>query len=1109
MTTISTFRIQDAFLARIIFLILAVLTGMSAIQAQETSGGLSGKVIDPNRQPLAGVTVVLVHLPSGTSYSTLTNGKGSYNFINLRIGGPYKITSSMIGMNGREKDSINISLGPSQVLDLVMTESLKSLTEVVVTATKSGTTKTGAGTNINAAQLRNLAASSRSFQDYTRLTPQFNGNSFAGTNFRYNNVTIDGAINNDAIGFSPSTGGQTGTSGQPGSSTRTNPISIDAIQDVQVYLAPYDVKIGNFTGGSINAVTRSGTNEISGSVYGFGKNSTLTGPDHFGQTGKLPSTFHELQTGFRVGFPIIKNKMFFFTNFEITRRVDPITQTDASAASAGILTPQDAFNIRHLLKDSLRFDPGTSGAYTIHSNSTKLFNRLDWNISSSTQLAIRSNIVRSDATNLTRDDQNFRFSGLDYRQVNNQNATVLELRSRFSPVVSNSLILGYSSIHDYREPSSDPYYPQIQIGGNTAGTTILLGTDREASIFNMKQKTIEFTDNLTIFHNNHTFTFGTHNELYGITYGFVNSPNGRIDYPNVASFLAGQPGRIRGNFNYQTQDRDYIVGHPSAVFNVDMFSLYGQDEIRLGDNLRLTPGLRFDLAIVPDKQPYSIKTANATADPNFGNSYSYTKPSAIKEDYFNKIQLSPRIGFNWRPNGSQHLLVRGGSGLFTGRIPFAWLGYSFYNNGNTYGAFDRNNYTYVNDLSNGLVARSPNPQTDPRRPSRTGIAQWASLENGSAALNNNGQTQVDLVDNHFKMPQVWRSSAALEYTTEGGYKFTAEGLFTKTIEDLKFQQVNLRDSATFYQYDRLHQQPIYNGRTADPGFTAVYLLSNTKQGYRYSGTLQINKTYQGGFSLTAAYTYGKSYDVSNGIRNSMESNWQLNQSLNPNNPTLAYSNFDIRHRIISGLNFLRRYGRWSSNFNLFLSAASGQPFTYGFVNTSIQNTGQQVSLAYIPKAEEFSRFFQDGNITSPTGTVQFKTARDQAVEFFRYIRSIPYLYKRLGQFTERNGARTPWNVNADFRFAQEFNLSRSGKGKQVITLTCDILNLSNLLYKEWGRVYFVSDLFNSTASVGLTPIGKTPVAGYPIYTWYQPASPYQTDYFASRWQMQFGLRYSF
>ncbi len=1085
-----------------VLIILICLVSKTSF-AQVTSASITGKVSDSKNAALPGVTIQVVNTGTGTRYSSQTNAEGRFTIPNINPGGPYTITATYVGFRKKEETDVNLSLG-SSTHNFVLADESTQLQTVVVKGTQGGT-KTGSSTRVSAAQLRTLPSISRSLQDFTRTTPQSNNNSFLGTNFRYNNVTLDGAINNDAIGFSPSLGGQGGTSGQPGSSTRTNPVSIDAIQDIQVYLAPYDVKIGNFLGGSINAVTRSGTNDVSGSVYGFGRNASITGRNKAGDNSKLPSSFHEYQTGFRLGFPIIKNKLFFFTNEELTRRQDPVILA-AGSSDMPIINQTQAQQISDYMKSAYGVDAGSYNNYNIYSRSNKFFNRLDWNINDKNQLSVRNNTITSQATNLERDQQNFRFGSIDFKQVNNQNSTVAELKTRFNSSLSNSLIVGYSSIHDFRDPLSNPAIPQIEIASN--GGTIFAGTDREASIFNMKQKTFEFTDNFTLIKDNHTFTFGTHNELYNITYGFVNSWNGRVAYSSVDDFLNNRPNRVRTNYNYTDNSRDYIMANPPAKFNVDLFSLYGQDEIQIGDNFKITPGIRLDMANMPNKQPLSVKTTNAPTDPRYGTTYTYTQPKDIHNDFLGQVQISPRLGFNYDVNGDQSFIVRGGTGVFTGRIPFAWLGYSYYNNGVTYGAFDKR-YTY-----SGTSVVTPAAGSDPIRDALTGKGEAGYAQRQGVNINDNtGATQVDLIDNNFKMPQAWRSSLAFDYKTDDQWRFSVEGIYTKVIHDLQFKHINLVDNPIYMPYDVNHQQPIYRPVAAptaanpaattqaiNPLYTNAYLLTNTNKGYRYSITGQVGKSFPLGLDLSAAYTYGVSKDITNGIRNSMESNWQLNQALNPNNPDLAYSNFDIRSRIVATANYrLKWQNGWASNISLFFNASSGTPYSLGLVNTTIDGTAQAVSLIYIPKAGETANFFAN----TPTGQAQ-------AAAFDSYIDGDKYLSGRRGQFTERNGARTPWNYQADMRFAHDFNIMSAGKHKHTITFTYDIINLTNLLNKDWGIQYFSPNTFNSTSSVGLKLATAGTATTYPQYTFSQGnVTSYSKDLFASRWQMQFGLRYSF
>ncbi|WPU99854.1 carboxypeptidase regulatory-like domain-containing protein [Mucilaginibacter sp. cycad4] len=1100
---------------KLYFIILTlIIIGVGGVaNAQITTSVLTGKVTDQKGTTLPGVTITVLNTSTGTRYGAQTNGDGRFSVNNINPGGPYTVTATFIGYKKDEKSDLTLQLG-NATLNFVLQDETTTLQEVKVKAS-AGPAKTGASTRIGQNQIRTAPSINRSLQDLTRNTPQSNNNSFQGTNYRYNNVTLDGAINNDAIGFSPSLGGQNNASGQVGSSTRTSPISLDAIQDIQVYVAPYDIKIGNVLGGSINAVTRSGTNNFSGAVYGYGRGSFMVGPNNAaaasGGDGSKLNDFHDYQAGIRLGFPIIKNKLFFFTNEEIARRQDPVIRGLDHNGASNILSQADGDKLVTAFKSFTGgLDPGTYNNTTIFSNSNKFFNRLDWNIDDHNQLTIRNNTISSKATNLERDQQNFRFSGIDYTSHNNSTSTVAELKSRFNSSLSNSLVLGYSNVHDYRDPNSDPSLPQIEITGRTPGTTIFMGTDREAAIFDMHQKTAEFTDNLTWTKGKHTFTFGTHNEFYNITYNFVNSWNGRVAYSSIDDFIANNPSRVRTNFNYTNNTRDYILANPSAKFKVNLLSLYGQDEIQLTDNFKLTVALRADYADVPNKQPLSDKTTNAPVDPNYGNTYTYTKPRDIKQNYLGNIEWNPRVSFNYDLNGDQSVVLRGGSGFFTGRVPFAWFGYAFYNNGRTYGAYD------VKAPSSGISGQTLG--TNPVQTAANGELNYVNKQIPAVNTSASGATQVDMIDNNFKMPQVWRSSLAVDYTTDDQWKFTGEGIYTKVIHDLKFQQVNTLDQVTYYVYDTQKQQPIFNNTATalnkgkiNTAYTNAYLLSNTSEGYRYSLTAQIAKNTQfsptSALNVSVAYTFGHSKDVTNGIRNSMESNWQLNQALNPNNPGIANSNFDIRHRIVSNLNFKHDWDaaqKYTANFTFFFSAQSGNPYTYGFYPNAIDGTGQQVSLAYIPKHGETVNFFSD--------IVGGQTATQQAAAFDAFIDKNSYLSSRRGNFTERNAAFTPWNNQLDFRFTQDFKFG--GKHKQMITFTYDVINLTNLLNKKWGQYYFSANTYNSTSSVGLTPAkGGTPSfenapTTYPKYVFKDPGVPYSVDLFASRWQMQFGVRYS-
>lgn len=1060
----------------------ALFLFVGSIFAQITTSSVSGKVKNGD-SAITNADIVLKHLPTNSVYRGTTDKQGRFSFENLNSGGPYQIVIKSNSYQDYVNSQIQLVLGDNDLSNITLEKAENQLQEVVIKNAKSSGKNNG--TDINQKQVNGLPLINRGIQDVTKLVPQSANNSFAGTNFRYNNVTIDGSINNDAIGFSPSLGGQSGTSGMPGSSTRSNSISLDAIQDIQVYIAPYDIKLGNFLGGSINAVTRSGTNKVSGSVYTYARNAPLTGPNNAGDGSKMPKSFGDYQVGFRLGMPIVKDKLFFFTNMEYAERKDPVFynagQTDANGNLTAVLDNAAAQQLSTYVKTNYGFDAGSYDAYTNFAISRKYFNKIDWKINEVHALSLRNNTVISEASNLERDGANFRFSSMDYTQKNISSSTVLEFKSHFNNHLSNSFIASFSAIKDYREPrSNNILFPQTEIGYN--GGTIFLGNDREATVFNMKQNTTEFTDNLTYKVGNHTLLIGTHNEFYDINYGFVNALNGRVSYKSLADFYANSPARVRGTYPFDGSSRDAIFNNPYAKFKVNLYSAYVQDEIRIGSKLKVVPGVRVDYADIPYKPKLSTQVQNSVADPNYGTTYNYTPLSQIKNNFFSTALVSPRIGFIYNVTDDKSLVLRGGSGVFTGRIPFAWLGYAYYNDGVGYASFDKNNLTaaQVAAAGNPLVANGLNGYHDAVP-----------------------KVQADLIDNNFKMPAVLRNSLAIDKVVNG-YKFTVEGIYTKVIRDLIFQQVNKTDNPTYFSYDIKKEMPIYSSNI-NPAFSNAYLLSNTNKGFRYSVTEMVSKTYDFGLNFMVAYTYGDSRDVTNGIRNSMESNFQMNQSLTPNNPQVATSNFNIKHRIVSNIGYAVNFSKNNTlSTNLYFNAQSGNPFTWGFVNATLAGTGQAAGLAYVFKdAAESAKYIGVSSAGVPSAT-----APQQVADYETFVKNNSYLNSRRGTFTQRNGDLTPWNIQADLKIMDEIKIDK----EQRLEFSFSIANVGNLINKNWGKSYFVPNTYNSTASIGLTKSGNLGGVGTgdPVFTFKTPSStPYTIDQLASRFQGQFGVRYSF
>jgi len=1085
---------------RLKLLFILCITGtlfMNSSVAQETAATLSGRVTDAKGSVVQGASIIVKHEPTGYSTGTQTNAKGIYVIPNLKVGGPYTIKISFTGFQEQTIDNINLTLGNNPDLNIDLKQDDKTLKEIVVVG---GRRASSSGINVGREQLKVLPSIGRSLGDFTRLTPQSNNNSFAGSNFRYNNLTVDGAINNDAIGFSNSFGGVSGggQSGAAGAGTRTNPYSLDVIQEVQVQLAPYDVKLGNFTGGSVNAVTKSGTNEFHGSVYGYGRTQALVGKSVDGLKTKIGSDFHDYQYGVTIGGPIVKNKIFFIVNFEQTRRQEPTFYNVGDPGAA--ITATEAQQIAAQFQ-SKGYDPGSYlGHYKIFTNSDKLFSRLDFNLNSNNTLTLRAIYTNGWGNNLERSSTNFQFGSTDFTQHTKNINLVGELKTKISYNLNNQLNISYINVHEYRDfPGTLSPFVDIDNG------RIWAGTWREASIYNMRQKTIEISDNVTLTSGINKFTFGTHNELYDLSYGFINSWNGRWEYSRgVNSFLADNPSRVRGAFTTDASklpnDRNAIYNNPPNPFKVYLLSAYAQDEISLTRKFKITPGLRIDYSTVGN-QP-SLDPAINTTNPNYVSSnptYSNTPFSQLTDKYLGKATFSPRLGFNFDVKGNGSLIIRGGTGIFVGRIPFAWMGYGYTLSGSTYGNIDWNG---INGSTKVPLAINP-----------YGLKDTVTKYGGASR---SATREIDIVDNNFKLPTVWRSNIAADIKLGNGYKLTVDFLYTKTIYDIKFQQINLKDSVSYFSTGPT-QTPVYIGGKYNSQFSNVYFLTNTKDGYRYNLTAQISKvtnnikvgSHKLNLNWSAAYTYGYSKDVSNGIRNSWESNYNLNPSISPNNSQLAYSNFDLRHRIVATISGTFVWNEMNAtSLSFFYSGQSGNPYSIIYQSAPFGN-GSNAPLPYIPRDQNDINLKDNGTYT----------AAQQWADLSNFIEGDPYLKTRKGQYAERNGLRTPWVHDVDMKLMHEFKLSKTNK-QHALQISFDVFNVLNLLNNSWGHVNFVTNVNNYTANFlkfVADANGKAPGApstGYqPTFNFVRPNGInnhyYTLDPINSRWQGQLGVKYTF
>jgi hypothetical protein len=1053
---------NKSLLLKIVVLLFVFVGSIGAVNAQITTSTLTGTVKDA-KGPLPGASIKATHVPTGTVYTLITNADGRYTITNMRPGGPYKIEFSYIGYNPEVVSDLTLKLGDPYALNVVLNDDSKALSEVVVTGTRDATfnsKKTGASTNISKEQLQNLPSLSRSLQDFTRLTPQANGNSFAGANNRFNNISIDGAVNNDVFGLA--------SSGAPGGQANTQPISLDAIQEIQVVLAPFDVTLGNFAGGGINAITRSGSNTVEGSAYFYGRNQNSIGKSVDGLRTKA-ADFYNTTYGLRFGAPIIKDKLFLFVSGEMGRIQTP---TALNVGDPGaVLSATDAATISNTLQTRYQYDAGSVSAIDTKTQNDKLFVRLDWNINSKNQLTLRHNYISAFDDNITRSTTQFRYGNNAYKFNNTQNVSVLELRSSISDNVSNNLILGYQRIRDSRSTAGQ-LFPQIQINniGGISGNSVLVGSERSSTANELDQDIVEITDNVKIFANKHTFTFGTHNEFFKFRNLFMNNFAGSYTYSNLNDFV----NNAKPNVAAATYSR--IPGNPtpSATFDAAQLGFYFQDEIEAFQGFKLIAGLRADVPLFFDEPG-----ANPLIASTFPTQRTDQAPSG-------RILISPRLSFNWDLTGDRSIQLRGGTGLLTSRAPFVWLSNQFTNSGLLYGAVNATNGTgtFVPDPANQQAAGGAVPTYE-----------------------------VNLVNNNFKLPQVFRSNLAADFKLPLGILATLEGLYSKTINNVIYKNLNLKPAIGTINAGitgGADQRPLYNYPAAtgkvNSTFTNVYYLDNTSDGSTYNLTAQLQKSFSTGLFLSGSYTYGKSEDVNSGASSTASSNFGFLQIVNdPNNPELAYSNFDVRHRITGALGYSIKYGKqktFATTFSMFYVGKSGSPFTYLYFGDLNQDGNNQNDLFYVPRNASEIRL-TDLNIGT-TAAPNIIPAATQWSNLDAFINNDPYLSKIRGQYTDRNGARMPWEHQFDVRIMQDFGALVKGT-KNTIQVSLDVINFGNLLNKDWGRLYSLGN--NASTLVNYNYNAATGGG----YTFRAPTNntAYQTAPFASRWQAQLGVRYNF
>ncbi|MBX2930633.1 MAG: TonB-dependent receptor [Chitinophagaceae bacterium] len=1090
------------FKQKLLQLALAIFLLPAFVVAQNTTSTISGTVKTNTGEPLTGATIIATHEPTGAQYKVQSRSGGFFNISNMNPGGPYNIQVSFVNFQTDKRSDIYLGLGETYKIDFALVTKADDLGEVTVKATTKKTTdfssKGGAETFITKEKMENLPTVGRNLQDYLRFVPQAKiagadgnlaGVSFGGQNNRYNSFYVDGAANNDQFGLAGSgtNGGQTGSS----------PISIDAIDQIQVILSPYDASIGNFTGAGINATTRSGTNKFQASLYTFYRNQDLTGKTPTGDKSAATklADFSSKTYGFRVGGPIVKNKAFFFLNIDMVRdeRPQPWTGTYAGNTS---LASADFTNLLNKIS-SYGYDPGGFMNNVEEVKSDRLAAKIDWNINTQHKLTLSYRYAKADRFNVpTTSNTSINFYNGGYLMPNKTHSGSAELRSLFKKGQTNRLLLTFTRVVDDRNPLGNPF-PRVTV--NDGSGRFVFGTENFSAANLLEQSNFAFLDYFKFTKGKHNITIGTDNEYTKARNVFVRDNFGTYTFQDVASFINnGHPSVYSRSFSLL----DNVTGDATkaaAKFSFARLSGFINDEITVGDNLTLNIGVRID---------YTRFLQNPTHDDYF----TYVAMPKIAAYYDlqgarsgkisqPKASISPRFGFTYKMP-DEGVVIRGGAGLFAGRIPLVWPGGVFNNTGRSVGGFGLNSVAATTAAN---LYFNPDPYNQP-------TAQSLGIDIS------NTKGQVDLIAKDFKLPKVFRASLAFDKRFDNGWSLTAEAIITKNINEIYYQNVNILpptlkvtgpDNRNTYSATGSAPFIPMNANGTNP-YTGIYLLSNNqgKTGFAHNFTLSVNKNFKNGVVFNASYAYGHSQVTYEGT--SSQNNSQYNTLATVNGRNFAErqrSNFDLGHRITAFLSKKFTYANKSmaTTISLFYTGQSGNPLTYVY-NASIVrdvNTGNQQDLIYIPTSADIQ--------SSVFVTASGLTPAQQKAALEDYIANDKYLSKRRGQYAERNGGRLPFTNVLDLNIKQDFNL-KIGKNTYQLQVSYDIFNFSNMLNRDWGRTYFASfDTYSLIQFRGFQT-GTT----VPTYSFVPPASgnPYTVSTstaptFSARWVSQLGVRLSF
>ena len=1089
---------------RMLMLAVMALFITVGVQAQITTAAMGGRVIDDTCEAVIGASVRAVHEPSGSVYGAVTNVDGRYSIQGMRTGGPYTVTVSYVGYTTKTFSNLTMQLGEVFNLNVDLSENVAQLGEVVVTATASkfAAEKTGAVTNINQNTLVNLPTVSRSISDVVRMSPYSGGGmSFAGGDGRSTNFTVDGANFNNNFGLS---------SALPGGGT---PISIDAIEEMQVVVTPFDVRQTNFIGGGVNAVTKSGTNTFKGTAYTYYKSENLHGTRLAGQDAARARD-RQYVYGATLGGPIIKNKLFFFVNAEYTKTPGVVNRWRASADGVADKTNyisrttlSDMQRVSDFVKQKYGYDTGSYTNFPADESNKKLLARIDWNITQDHHLAVRYNYTKNTAWNSTNgnsSDTGYRLRNMDrlseysmafantmYSMDNTVKTISADLNSHFGSNLSNQLLFTYTKIEDIRGSNSAPF-PHIDImnGYTTAadGTVtqdlspyMSLGYELFTWNNGVKNNITTITDNFTAYLGAHKLTAGFSFEHQMANNSYMRNGTGYYRYRSVDDFLnSAAPEAVALTHGYGGEK------NPTAQVRFNQYGLYAQDEWSIGNDLKLTGGIRFDNISFNNDD---VMTNNAIKALDYGGKHVDTGAWPKTN-----IQISPRFGFTWDVFGDKRLKIRGGTGLFAGRLPLVFFTNMPTNSGMVQYLSKNVNTTYNSD---GTI-KSRNPMLDQfagrivtdvdEMISILGTPTTIKPEDGTISGDVNG------VDRNFKMPQVWKSSLGIDYQVPVSFPLTITGEFTYTdnINAVRLVNWNIQENTSAWERfsgaDRRLIYPDNYTYTKTPAF----VLTNTHKGYGWTANLTVNATPIENLDIMAAYTHTVMKEISGMPGSNANSAWQGLYTVDgPNFAKLQNSQYVTPDRLIASVSYT--YGK--DHFSLFYTGYSYGGYSY-FYSNDMNGDGIGADLMYIPRNDSEINFVNDA---------------DRA-DFWAFVEQDKYLKNHKGEYAEAYSARAPWVHQFDFRWAHDFTL-KVGNTDHRLQLSADVENIGNLLHSSWGVPKFFSAETNNGRILKYEGKDANNVPTFSLYRDKSGVAPKKTwDYnraYDNAWRIQLGVKYYF